>query len=133
MPIKGKKTAKNGADESSPTSQYELLRSKTYKDTGALIYPTTEFANFVQNMEDLFCALFGGVMYEKDVLKTLCMHACGEIPQMIQCRNASCTTRLHEYVKLYMKIRIHHAIKISNIGMASGHKRNRKMLKLCHE
>ena len=119
--------------EPSSASEYELLRSKTYKDMGALIYPTNVFSNFVQNMEDLFCALFGGIMYEKDVLKTLCEHASSEIPQLIKCGNVHCTIRLHEYVKLYMTIRIHHAIKMSNIGMSSGHKRNRKMLKLCHQ
>ena len=119
--------------EPSPVSEYELIRSKTYKDSGALIYPSTIFSHFVQNMEDLFCALFGGIMYEKDVLKTLCEHGCGEIPQLIKCGNVHCTIRLHEYVKLYMTIRIHHAIKISNICMSSGHKRNRKMFKLCHE
>ena len=119
--------------EPSPMSQYELLRNKTYKDTGALIYPSAVFSKFVQNMEDLFCALFAGIMYDKDVLKTLCTHACGEIPQLIKCGNVHCTMRLHQYVKLYMTTRIHHAIKISNIGMSSGHKRNRKMLKLCHE
>ena len=119
--------------EPSPVSEYELIRSKTYKDSGALIYPSTIFSHFVQNLEDLFCALFGGIMYEKDVLKKLCEHGCGEIPQLIKCGNVHCTIRLHEYVKLYMTIRIHHAIKISNICMSSGHKRNRKMLKLCHE
>ena len=57
--------------EPSPMSQYELLRNKTYKDNGALIYPSAVFSKFVQNMEDLFCALFAGIMYDKDVLKTL--------------------------------------------------------------
>ena len=89
---------------------------------GALIYPSNVFSNFVQNMDDLFCALFGGIMYQKDVLKTLCEHASSEIPQLIKCGNVHCTIRLHEYVKLYMTIRIHHAIKMSNIGMSSGHK-----------
>ena len=84
-------------------------------------------------MEDLFCALFGGIMYEKAVLKTLCTHAGDEIPQLINCGNVHCTMRLHKYVRLYMTVRIHHAIKISNIGMSSGYRRNRKMLKLCHE
>ena len=119
--------------EPSPVSEYEIIRSKTYKDSRALIYPSTIFSHFVQNLEDLFCALFGGIMYEKDVLKTLCEHGCDEIPQLIKCGNVHCTIRLHEYVKLYMTIRIHHAIKISNICMSSGHKRNRKMFKLCHE
>ena len=50
-------------------------------------------------------------MYEKDVLKTLCEHGCGEIPQLIKCGNVHCTVRLNKYVKLYMTIRIHHAIK----------------------
>ena len=72
-------------------------------------------------------------MYQDDLLKTLCINAEKEMLHVHQCGKSACLTRLQQQVKLYMTIRIHHAIKISNIGMSSGHKRNRKMLKLCHE
>ena len=99
----------------------------------SLAYPSIVFSDFVQSIEDLFCALFGGVMYEKVLLKTLCSNAGNEISWIHKCGNVHCFARLQEYVKLYMTVRIHHVIKIPNTGMSSGYKRNRKMLKLCHE
>ena len=119
--------------EPSSVSQYELLRFKTYREMNCLVNPSIVFSDFVQSTEDLFCALFGGEIYEKDLLKTLCSNAGNEISHIHKCGNVHCFARLREYVKLYMTVRIHHAIKISNIGMFSGYKRNRKMLKLCHK
>ena len=98
-----------------------------------LVYLNIVFSDFVQSIEDLLCALFGCVMYEKDLLKTLCSTAGNEISHIHKCANVHCFARLQEYVKLYMTVRIHHANKISDVGMSSGYKRNRKMLKLCHE
>ena len=119
--------------EPNSVSQYELLRFKTYREINCLVYPSIVFSDFVQSIEDLFCALFGGVMYEKDLPKTLCSNAENEISHIHKCGNIHCFERLWEYVKLYITVRIHHAIKISNIGMSSGYKRNRKVLKLYHE
>ena len=118
--------------EPSSVSQYKLPRFKTYREMNCLVYPSIVFSDFVQSIEDLFCALLGGVMYEKDLLKTLCSNVGNETSQIYKCGNVHCFVRLKEYVKLYMTVRIHHAIKISNIGMSSGYKRNIKMLKLCH-
>ena len=98
-----------------------------------LVYPNIVFSDFVQSIEDLFCALFSGVMHEKDLLKTLCSNGDNEISHIHKCGNVHCFARLQEYAKLYTTVRIHHAIKILNIGMSSGYKRNRKMLKLYHE
>ena len=73
-------------------------------------------------------------MYEKDLLKTLCSNASNEISHIHKCGNVHCFARLQEYHEsIHMTVRIHHAIKISNIGMSSGYKRYRKMLKLCHK
>ena len=117
----------------SSVSQYELLRFKTYREMSCLVYPSNVFSDFVHRIENLFFAMFGGVMYEKDLIKMLCSNADNEISQIHKCGSVHCFAKLQEYVKLYMSVRIHHAIKISNMGMSSGYKRNRKMPKLCHE
>ena len=119
--------------ESSSVSHYELLRNKAYRESGCLVYPSEDFSNFVQQMESLFCALFGGIVHTKGVLQTLCRSNDEEIKKFYKCGNAVCLERIHQYVKLYMTVRIHHALKTCNIGHTHGHKRNRKMLKLCHE
>ena len=119
--------------EPSSVSQYELPRFKTYREINYLVYPSIVFSDFVQSIEDMFYTLFGGVMYEKDLLKILCSKAGNEISHIHMCGNVHCFARLQECVKLYMTARIHHAIKISNIGMSSGYKRNRKVPKLCHK
>ena len=119
--------------ESSSVSHYELLRNKAYKESGCLVYPSEDFSNFVQQIESLFSAIFGGIMHTKGVLQTLCKGNDEEIKKFYQCGNAVCLERIHQYVKLYMTVRIHHTLKTCNIGHTHGHERNRKMLKLCHE
>lgn len=115
--------------ESSADSYYELIR---HKETGKLMYPTITFSDFVQSLETIFCALFGGIMYKPDLLQTLCKSVQEEVTPLFKCGNSNCLARLHHYVKLYMTVRIHFAIKVGNIGASQGHKRSRKMLKLCH-
>ena len=119
--------------ESSPVSDYEFIRCKTYKDTSHLLLPSTEFTGFIQTLEAIFCSIFGGVMYMKDVLQLLCKSTEEEVVRLHRCGRSDCLTRLHSNVKLYLTVRIHHALKVSNIGTTYGHKRNCKILKLCHE
>ena len=119
--------------ETSPASQYELLRFKIYKETHYQIYPSIAFSNFVQTIETLFCYIFDGIMHQNDLFKTLCKTVEKDITELHKCSITQCLHRLHKYVKLYITVRIHHALKISNIGMKYGHKRNRKMLRLCRE
>ena len=75
----------------------------------------------------------GGVMYQGELLKTLCKMMQNDVSQLHTCGNTVCLQRLQQYVNDYITIRIHYALEISNIGMTHGQKRNRKMLKLCHE
>ena len=119
--------------ESSSFSQYELLRFKRYTDTSKLTLPTSTFTTFVQTLEDTFCSLFGGVMHFNSVLKVLCSTADNEVMLFNKCGKEDCMKRLRKCVQLFMSVRIHHALKTSHIGTTYGHKKNRKMLKLCHE
>ena len=77
--------------------------------------------------------MFGVVMHMDNLLETLCKSTQKEVLLVHKCDNKNCLMRFYDSVKLYMTVRIHHALKISNIGMTYGHKRNQKMLKLCHE
>ena len=60
------------------------------------------FSNFVQTMETLFCSIFGGVMYQNDLLKTLCKTVEKDVTELHKCGITQCLHRLHQYVKLYM-------------------------------
>ena len=79
-------------------------------------------------MENLFFCLFQGIMHMNDVLKTLYDTAGKGIPQLHKCGSTEYLGRLQQYIKLYMTVRIHHGLKVSNIGMTYGHKSTRKML-----
>ena len=119
--------------ESSQHSYYELLQFKTYSTTDCLVYPSAAFIEFVQALEATFSCIFAGIMHLTNVLQTLCKNSEKEVQEMYKCDNTECLTRFRECVKLFMTTRIHHAIKGSNIGVVHGYKRNRKMLKLCHQ
>ena len=72
-----------------------------------------------------------GIILMSFVLNRLCRSA-EEYCKFLSCKNEKCSVRIRSMVKLYMKIRIHHVLKMSNINNfenKSG-KCNRKMLKL---
>ena len=98
--------------ETSPVFYYELLRFKTFKGTNCLVYPSAAFANFVQTLETAFGCIFGGVMHMNDLLKTLCKSTKKDATQLHRCGNPDCLLRIQNYVKLYMTVRIHPALKI---------------------
>ena len=119
--------------ESSPVSDYELIRCKLYTDASSLVFPSATFTGFVQTLETTFSSIFGGVMHTNNLMKCLCKSVENDVIQLHKCGNPDCLKRLFDCVKLYMTARIHHALKVSNITKVRGHKKNRKMLKLCHE
>ena len=71
--------------ETSPFAQYECLRFKTYKETQCLIYPSIAFSNFVQTIETVFYSIFGGVMHQNDLCKTLCKTVEKDITELHKC------------------------------------------------
>ena len=72
-------------------------------------------------------------MHMNAVLTTLCKSTEKDLLQWLTCDNPLCLERFHQYVKLYMTVRIHHALKMSIIGKTYSQERNRKFLKLCHD
>ena len=114
-------------------SVYEFLRNKTYREEGCLIYPTLAMLGFVENLEEIFNATFENIIHMPFILGRLCKSADSKVG-FLNCVQESCTLKLQAMIKLYMKMRIHHALKMSNtkIGEDKTVKRNRKMLKLSH-
>ena len=114
-------------------SVYEFLRNKTYQEKGCLVYPTLTMVNFVENLENMFCALFKGIVHMPFLLTRLCKSA-EEYFQFLTCTEIKCKLRVKNMVKLYIKVRIFHALKRSNAYNTEDKsvKCNRKILKLRH-
>ena len=114
------------------TAKYQFLDCKTYGE-GYLIYPSATMITFVENLEKTFCATFYKVIYTSFVLVQLSKSG-DEYCQFLKCQSIKCSLRLKSMIKLYMKVRLFHALKQSNIPNVedkSG-KHNRKMLKISH-
>ena len=98
-----------------------------------MVLPTLTMANFVEHLETMFCAIFEGIIHMSFVLNRLCKSA-EEYCKFLSCKQEKCSVRIRSMVKLYMKVRIHHAVKMSNMNNSENKsgKCNRKMLKLSH-
>ena len=114
-------------------SVYEFLRNKSYQEKGCLVYPTLAMVNFVENLENMFCALFEGIVHMPFLLTRLCKSA-DEYCQFLTCTEIKCKLRVQNMVKLYMKVRMFHALTHSNAYNIEDKSitRNRKILKLRH-
>ena len=111
----------------------EFLKAKAYVATGTLIYPSPVFANLVAKLETVFDSNFPHVVHMEKVLMRLVLYAAPHHEGMTDCDSMPCKEKLVRVARLYMKVRIFHAIKISNLDNKCPHgKRNRKMLKLLH-
>ena len=95
-------------------SAYEFLRNKTYKEAGCLVYPTIAMVfSFLKNLENVFCAIFEGIVHMPFILRRLCKSA-DKHCQFLTCSDIKCKLRVQNMVKLYMKVCIFHALKRSN-------------------
>ena len=114
-------------------SFYTFVHEKTYKEGGSLVLPTFTMANFVEHLETMFCAVFEAIIHMSFVLDRLYKSA-EEYCKFLSCKQEMCSVRIRSMVKLYMKVRIHHALKMSNMNNSENKsgKYNRKMLKLSH-
>ena len=113
--------------------RYEFVKNKTLKEIGSLLYPTPYMISFVEDLENTFNATFEYITHMPSVLDRLCKYA-DKYCSFLDCQANECLMRLKGMVKLYMKVRIVHALKKSNTQNVEtkGLKRNRKMLKLSH-
>lgn len=120
--------------ESSELSTHELIRNKNYKPTDCLIVPTNAFATFAEALETLIVIVFPTCMHSTSVLESLAKNAEEEIAKVDNCGKEVCRLRLRNIAKHFMKVRIFHALKMSNIAkhQSTGNRRNRKLLKLSH-
>ena len=115
--------------ENDPTT--ELLKAKAYRETGTLIYPSHLFASLVAQFETVFVKYFSHIVHMEKVLLRLVCYAEPYCEGTETCGDIACKQKLVSAARLYMKVRIFHAIKTSNANNACAHgKRNRKILKL---
>ena len=77
---------------------------------------------------------FEGVMHMQGLFVKLCNQA-SDLILTVHCEEPACAERALSMPRLFMKVRVMHALKVSNIAHQSGGKgvkRNRKVLKLSH-
>ena len=114
--------------------EYTSLRHKAYRAEGTLVYPTPLFLHFVKQLESTFMADFESLMHMHGVLARLCQHA-EVLAKDLHCDDEVCASKVKSMTYLYMKVRLMHALKVSNVVTernVAGVKRNRKLLKLNH-
>ena len=114
-------------------SFYTFVYEKTYKEGGSLVLPTLTMDNFVECLKTMFCAIFEGIIHMSFVLHRL-HKSTEEYCKFLSCKQEKFSVRLRSMVNLYMKVRIHHALKMSNLNNSENKsgKHNRKKLKLSH-
>ena len=117
-----------------PNSElYFFLKAKSHKETGMLVYPTEVFVDYIESLETRFTLVFAAVMHMTGVMRRLYKNMDGLSDGVLHCTNSSCFAKLCAMTKLYIKVRLHHALKLSNRQhKVAGGKRKRKMLKLSH-
>ena len=91
------------------------------------------FIAFIQRVEDLFSVVLSAVMHMEGVMRRLFKNMSKSLGKMLECNKEECSVKLRGMIWLYLKVRLHHALRISNRQhKITGGKRNRKMMKLMH-
>ena len=109
-----------------------FFKEKAYKETNTLEYPTEPFIKCVDEWEAIFSVVFLSVIHMAGVLRRLCKNA-ENLGEDLICSATDCYLKYLAMVRLYMKVRLHFALKTSNLAnKVPGLKRNRKLLKLQH-
>ena len=86
---------------------------KLKKEAGYLVYPTIAMVQFLENLENVFCVIFEGIVHMPFILTWLCKSA-DKHCQFLTYSDIKCKLRVQNMVKLYMKVHILHALKCSN-------------------
>ena len=112
---------------------YTFLKYKAHEERGTLVYPTETFKAFIQRVEDLFSVVLSAVMHMEGVMRRLFKNVSKSLGKMLECNKEECSVKLRGMILLYLKVRLHHALRISNRQhKITGGKRNRKIMKLMH-
>lgn len=111
---------------------YTFLHEKAYREHDTLIFPTEPFVYLVEKWETIFKNSVDNVIHMNGILDRLFRYAKNTCLNF-SCSKDTCNYKLQAMLKLYMKVRLHSAIKKLNKTVAkSSSKRNRKLLKLQH-
>ena len=102
--------------ESCELSTFEFIRNRNYRSKGCLLIPKKGFSLFIENLERVFNMLFPACMHLPGVLESLVKNTQKEIEMFEKCDNLTCKLRVRCMTKLYMKVKLHHTLKMSNIS-----------------
>ena len=115
--------------------KHTFISFKTFREFDCLIYPSSEFCNFVENLEKLFLLNIDNLIYASSGLIEKLYNLGVNQLNLSTCGNAKCINITKYMVKLYLTARIHFKIKICNQerSLKEALKRNRKAKKIVHE
>ena len=114
---------------------YTFLRSKAYSVENTLHYPTEAYVTFIENIEALFVKIFDAVKCMTGVLARTHKNILSTGDDFLNCDKPACKIKLNAMMKLYIRVRLYHALKTANRRNKSnkpGVKRNRKLMILQH-
>ena len=96
------------------TEVYTFLTNKAVKIENALVYPSECFIEFVDKLEAYFVRVFSAVKYMANIRHRLCQNADSLHTDLLLCKSVVCGAKLKAMVKLYLKVRLLHALRVSN-------------------
>ena len=111
---------------------YIFLVQKAYKEEGTLFYPTEIMVQFVEKLELLFTNSFRILLHSHGILNKMCTNATYLCKGWLLCNEELCMKKVVGMARLYLRLRIHFACKLSNTEDKNCGKRNRKYLKLSY-
>ena len=108
---------------------YSFLNEKNY---GSLVYPSESFVSIVLQWESNFKTDVDHVLHMGGILNRLTSKSMNTCDTFQVC--SVCKPKLSSMLKLYMKVRVHAALKRFNKSFTKNRtgKQNRKLLKLSH-
>ena len=120
--------------ENEDSTRFNFIEKKAHSEKVGLVFPSQSFAMLVDELERSFNVVFPFAMHSGNILTELMCHVNDTWKLFGKCSGEECQRKHFKRVMLYMKLRIHHALKTSDMttGTSKGPKRNRKMLKLSH-
>ena len=106
---------------------------KKYNANCKLVYPSEFFVEFSRKLEENFVSTFDAVYHNEKVLQRLVLVIERNINTCDYVCSQSCVPAVMYAIKLYVKVRLCHVLKLQNDAFCQVKmKRNRKLLTLSH-
>ena len=121
-------------DSTTSNNRLVFVRQKSYRESGALLYPSALFCNFIIHLEEIFRHVFCQLRHSVNITERIFLYAEKNV-QVIGCGQQQCIDVVKEIMKLYIRVRIYSETKLLTVSTTakSTGKRNRKAKKIVHE